>query len=74
MHYPNTEGITDQAKLDQRAREVAAINGQQTQLAGRSLRSLIRDPALGPNRRSIKSMIRPEWNYRQLETAACLLA
>jgi hypothetical protein len=36
MHYSNTDGITDQAKLEQRHRKVAATKGQQTQLAAMS--------------------------------------
>ena len=36
MHYSNTDCITDQAKLDQRNRKVAAIKGQQAQLAAMS--------------------------------------
>jgi hypothetical protein len=35
-HYSNADGITDQAKLDQRNRKVAASKGQQTQLAAMS--------------------------------------
>jgi hypothetical protein len=36
IHYSNTDGITDQAKLDQRNRKVAAIKGRQAQLAAMS--------------------------------------
>jgi hypothetical protein len=43
MHYSNTGGVTDQAKLDQHKRKMAVIRGPQTQLAAVSRKGIKQD-------------------------------